>query len=80
MGLVRKSSAPASSPLVRSWWGSSDVTMTTGKIAVAGFAADPRHTSYPLISGIMTSRSTRSGRSAWILSSASGPDDAVSTR
>ena len=35
MGLVRKSSAPASIPLMRSSAGSRDVTITTGMKAVS---------------------------------------------
>ncbi len=45
MGLVRKSSAPASMPLTRSCAGSSAVTMTTGKSAVAGSLRIALHTS-----------------------------------
>ena len=37
-GLERKSSAPASMPLTRSWFGSSEVHITTGRSAVSGFA------------------------------------------
>ncbi len=45
MGLLRKSSAPASMPFTRSWAGSSAVTITTGSIAVAGLSRIFRHTS-----------------------------------
>ena len=45
MGLVRKSSAPASIPLTRSCDGSRAVTMTTGRSAVAGSARRALHTS-----------------------------------
>ena len=45
MGLVRKSSAPASMPLMRSCIGSSEVTITTGSNACFGSARMARHTS-----------------------------------
>ena len=44
-GFVRKSSAPASSPRMRSWAGSSAVTITTGRMPVAGLARSFWHTS-----------------------------------
>ncbi len=53
--------------------------MTTGSRAVSGVLRMARHTSYPLISGITTSRSTMSGGSAATFSSASLPEDAVLT-
>jgi hypothetical protein len=53
--------------------------MTTGRMPVAGLSLIARHTSYPLISGIMTSSSTRSGRSVSTFSSASAPEAAVAT-
>ena len=68
-----KSSAPASiaarfscSPLA--------VIMTTGRKLVAWSARRRRHTSYPSISGITMSSSTRSIGSAATRSSASCPD------
>ena len=45
MGLLRKSSAPASMPFTRSCAGSSAVTITTGRSAVAGFSRSFRQTS-----------------------------------
>ena len=45
IGLGMKSSAPASMPLTRSCFGSSEVHSTTGSSAVAGFARILRHTS-----------------------------------
>src|SRR5476651_448759 len=54
-GLVRKSSAPASSPRTRSEGLSSAVTMTTGMKCVAGFDFSRRQTSNPSMSGIITS-------------------------
>ena len=44
-GLERKSSAPASMPLTRSCCGSSEVHITTGSSAVAGFSRMRRQTS-----------------------------------
>ena len=79
MGLVRKSSAPASMPFTRSCVGSSAVTMMTGSIAVAAFWRIRRHTSYPLIPGIITSSRTRPGCSFSIFASASAPLAAVTT-
>src|SRR6476646_1627050 len=73
-GLVRKSSAPASSPRTRSAGLSSAVMITTGMKCVAGFDLSRRQTSKPSISGIITS-SRMMSHSA----SASPPLDAVST-
>src|SRR5260221_94797 len=53
--------------------------MTTGICDVAGSALSRRHTSKPSISGIMTSSSTRSGRSAAQIASAAAPLAAVKT-
>jgi hypothetical protein len=66
-------------PLIRSCCGSSDVHRTTGNNAVAGSARRRRQTSYPDMPGIITSSSTRSGRSAATLASASSPFTAVAT-
>jgi len=66
-------------PFTRSGPGSSAVTMTTGSMAVAGLSRSFRQTSYPLMPGIMTSRSTRSGPSRSTQASASAPLVAVST-
>ena len=63
-GLVRKSSAPASSPRTRSDVSDSAVTITTGMSAVASSAFRRRHTSKPSSFGIMTSSRMRSGRSS----------------
>ncbi len=79
MGLVRKSSAPASSPVSRSRRPSSAVTMTTGMWRVAGSARSLRHTSKPSMPGIITSRRMMSGRSSTALFRAPGPSLAVST-
>ena len=78
-GLVRKSSAPHSSPFTRSSALSSEVTMTTGTCAVRGLAFKAAQTSKPVMSGIITSRSTRSTRSFSATSSASRPESAVRT-
>ena len=59
-GLVRKSSAPASSPRTRSDGWSSAVTITTGMWWVAGLVLSRRQTSKPSMSGIITSSSTMS--------------------
>src|SRR5216684_781887 len=78
-GLVRKSSAPASSPVSRSAASDRAVTMTTGICAVVGSALSRRQTSKPSISGIMTSRRTRSGSSARHRRSAEAPSAALRT-
>ena len=59
-GLVRKSSAPASRPLMRSETWSSAVIMTTGMCEVDGSAFSRRQTSKPSMPGIITSSSTTS--------------------
>ena len=79
IGLVRKSSAPASSPVSRSRRPSSAVTITTGMWRVAVSARSLRHTSKPSISGIITSSRMMSGLSSTAALSASGPFRAVST-
>ena len=53
--------------------------MMTGSIAVAAFWRIFRHTSYPLMPGIMTSSKTSAGCSLSIFSSASAPLAAVTT-
>src|SRR5688572_140885 len=78
-GLVRKSSAPASSPRTRSAGLSSAVTITTGMKCVAGSDFSRRQTSKPSISGIMTSSRTMSHSAREQISSASAPLLAVST-
>src|SRR5581483_8928311 len=78
-GLVRKSSAPASSPRTRSAGLSSAVIITTGMKWVAGFDFRRRHTSKPSMSGIMTSSRMMSHSARAAISSASPPLDAVST-
>ena len=72
-GLVRKSSAPASSPRTRSDGWSSAVTMTTGIWWVAGLDLSWRQTSKPSMSGIMTSSSTMSHSARSQTASASAP-------
>src|ERR1043166_5897642 len=78
-GLVRKSSAPASSPCTRSAGWSSAVTITTGMWCVSGLAFSRRQTSKPSISGIITSSSTMSHCARSQIAIASAPDIAVVT-
>src|ERR1700712_4700608 len=78
-GLVRKSSAPASSPRTRSAGLSSAVMITTGMKWVAGLDLSRRQTSKPSISGIMTSSRMMSHSARAQTASASAPLDAVST-
>src|SRR6476661_9988641 len=78
-GLVRKSSAPASSPRTRSAGLSSAVMITTGMKCVAGFDLSRRQTSKPSMSGIMTSSRMMSHSARAQTASASPPLDAVST-
>src|SRR5262249_19480538 len=78
-GLVRKSSAPASSPRTRSEGWSSAVTITTGMWCVLAPALSRRHTSKPSISGIITSSSTMSHCARSQIASASAPLVAVTT-
>ena len=79
IGLVRKSSAPASRPRIRSEGSDSAVTMMTGMCAVAGTLLIRRATSKPSMPGIITSSSTMSGGASAMLSSASCPLMAVTT-
>src|SRR3954470_17861271 len=78
-GLVRKSSAPASSPRTRSAGLSSAVTITTGMKCVAGLDFSRRHTSNPSMSGIITSSRMMSHSARAEIASASAPLQAVST-
>src|SRR5688572_18313687 len=78
-GLERKSSAPASMPRTRLPWSSSAVTRTTGINAVAGSALSRSQTSKPLMPGIITSSSTRSGGVAAMCASAPAPSYTAST-
>ena len=78
-GLVRKSSAPASSPFTRSDGWSSAVTMTTGMWWVARLALSRRQTSKPSMSGIITSSRTMSHSAFSQIASASTPLMAVTT-
>src|SRR5712671_2107341 len=78
-GLVRKSSAPASSPRTRSAGLSSAVTITTGMKCVAGLAFRRRQTSKPSMSGIITSSRMMSHSARAQIASASAPLHAVST-
>ncbi len=78
-GLVRKSSAPASSPRTRSDGESSAVTITTGMKCVAGLDFSRRQTSKPSMSGIMTSSRMMSHSARAQIASASAPLQAVTT-
>src|SRR5216684_538181 len=78
-GLVRKSSAPASSPRTRSAGLSSAVTMTTGMKCVAGLDFNRRQTSKPSMSGIITSSRMMSHSARAQIWSASAPLVAVRT-
>src|SRR5919199_682597 len=78
-GLVRKSSAPASSPLTRSAGWSSAVTISTGTWCVFGLLFSRRQVSKPSRPGIITSRSTMSQGTRSQMSSASRPLPAVRT-
>ncbi len=78
-GLVRKSSAPASSPRTRSAGLSRAVTITTGMKCVTGLDFSRRQTSKPSMSGIMTSSRMMSHSARWQICSASAPLEAVST-
>src|SRR3954454_4065340 len=78
-GLVRKSSAPASSPRTRSAGLSSAVTITTGMKCVDGLDLSRRHTSKPSMSGIITSSRMMSHSARAEIASASAPFAAVST-
>jgi len=62
IGLLRKSSAPALMPLMRSPVAESPVIRTTGVRRVAGVALIRRQTSKPSTPGITISRRIRSGR------------------
>src|SRR4051794_21752666 len=78
-GLVRKSSAPASSPRTRSAGLSSAVTITTGMKCVDGLDFRRRHTPKPSMSGIITSSRMMSHSARAEIASASAPLAAVST-
>src|SRR5437660_1893846 len=78
-GLVKKSSAPASSPRTRSAGLSSAVIMTTGMKWVAGLDLSRRQTSKPSMSGIITSSRMMSHSAREQICSASSPLDAVRT-
>src|SRR5690242_2682580 len=78
-GLVRKSSAPASSPRTRSDGLSRAVIITTGMKCVAGLDFRRRQTSKPSMSGIMTSSRMMSHSARSHIFSASAPLAAVST-
>ena len=79
IGLVRKSSAPASRPRTRSEGWSSAVTITTGMWCVAGLVFSRRHTSKPSMCGIITSSRTRSHSARSQMAKASAPLIAVMT-
>jgi hypothetical protein len=78
-GLVRKSSAPASSPAIFDARSESVVTSRTGMSAVSGSALIRRQTSRPDISGISTSRMMRSGRFSRAARRPTAPLSACST-
>jgi hypothetical protein len=78
-GLVRKSSAPASSPRTRSPCRSRSVIMTAGKCALLRSDLIRRQTSNPSMPGSMTSSNTMSGVSASMRSRPSSPARAVLT-
>ncbi|MNT13897.1 hypothetical protein D3C72_1488800 [compost metagenome] len=78
-GLVRKSSAPASSPRIRSCRPSSAVTSTTGICRVFGSSLRRRQVSNPSMPGIMTSSRIRSGCSAMARLMAVSPSPQVRT-
>ena len=73
IGLVRNSSAPASSPAMRSARPSRAVTSTTGIWRVAGSSFSRRQTSKPSMPGIITSSSTMSGCFGAAIARAVGP-------
>src|SRR5437588_686274 len=78
-GLVRKSSAPASSPRTRSAGLSSAVIITRGMKWVAGLDLRRRQTSKPSMSGIITSSRMMSHSAREQICSASAPLEAVRT-
>ena len=78
-GFDRKSSAPASSPRMRSSGVSSAVTMITGMCAVSSVAFSAAQTAKPSMSGIITSSITMSGCSERASSSAWVPFSATTT-
>jgi len=69
-GLVRKLSAPHSSPLITSLGSESEVSSTTGVPLISSVFFMRLHISYPSISGIMTSEITTVG---FFLAAASNP-------
>ncbi len=62
-GLLRKSSAPASRPRMRSWVAAREVTSTIGVSRDSGLFFSCRQTSKPSRPGIFTSSRTKSGAS-----------------
>src|SRR5215208_3390399 len=78
-GFVRKSSAPALIPSMRSWRSDSDVTSTTGTSRVARLPFTSRHSSNPFMPGISTSLRIRSGVSSRIIWRAAVPSAAQRT-
>ena len=78
-GLVRKSSAPASSPRSRSVASSRAVTSMIGIIAVEGTVFSRRVTASPFMPGMRTSSRMRSGGAAATEASALAPSTASAT-
>ena len=72
-GLLIKSSAPASMPLILSSISCRAVIITIGMLFVVPFARSFWHTSYPVSLGIMISSNIKSGFSDLAFSSASSP-------
>ena len=78
-GFDRNSSAPASSPRIRSERSVCPVTSTTGVSRVAGSAFSRRQTSRPSTRGIVTSSRMTSGWWSRTASSAAAPSSALTT-
>src|SRR2546425_726802 len=78
-GLVRYSSAPASSPATMSFASVIAVTRMIGVNEGSGIAFSRRQTSIPSTFGIMTSSRIKSGRASRATASASAPSTAVTT-
>ena len=78
-GFDRKSSAPASSPRMRSSGVSSAVTMITGMCEVSSLDFSAAQTANPSMPGIITSSITMSGCSPRASSSACSPFSATTT-
>ncbi len=79
IGLVRKSSAPASRPSIRAARSAIPVIRMIGVNRVARFRRIMRHSSNPLVPGSCTSSKTTSGERVVMAARADGPSTAVST-